>query len=169
MTINSAFPWNGSDHNNVGMEKYAKNPNGSNFPPQPVQTIQDYIRQKETQTVVGTVHGDYNKPGQGIKHDAGKPKFDLIPFDLMDGEQRVWEKGAKKYAPNNWRKGMPITQPLNAAMRHLTAFMTGQDLDPETQESHLDHLICCIRMAQNTMKYYPKLDDRNKWEPPKGE
>ena len=103
----------------------------------------------------------YNKPGQGIKHDQGKQRFDLIPFDLMDGEQRVWEFGAKKYAPMNWRKGMPVTQPTNAAIRHLTSFLMGENLDPETLESHIDHAVCCLRMIQNTLRYFPELDDRN--------
>jgi hypothetical protein len=106
MTMNSAFPWQGGPDNNKGLDQYAKNPNGSNFPPQPVEqfpqakTLKDIIDRSQGRkvmddgVVVGTVHSGYNKPGQGVKHDAGKQKFDLIPFDLMDGEQRVWEKGA---------------------------------------------------------------------------
>jgi hypothetical protein len=123
------------------------------------QTLQDYINTKISQPA-------YNQEGQGIKHDQGKQRFDLIPFDLMSGEQKVWEFGAQKYSALNWRKGMPLTQPLNAALRHLTEFMAGEDNDPESLQSHLDHAICCIRMCQNTVKYYPKLDDRNKWSKP---
>lgn len=111
-------------------------------------------------------HGNANKPGQGVKFDHGKPKFDFIPFDLLAGENRVWAKGALKYGPSQWRKGMPMTQPFNALLRHLFAFMRGEDNDPETGESHLDHAACCLRMMQNTKAYYPHHDDRNKWAPP---
>ena len=107
---------------------------------------------------------EYNKPDQGIKYDNGKQRFDLIPFDLMDDEQKVWEAGAKKYAPNNWRKGMPLTQPLNAALRHLTAYLMGENTDPETGISHLAHAVTSIRIAQNTERYFPELDDRHHWE-----
>lgn len=111
-------------------------------------------------------HGGYNEPGRGVKNDQGKDRYHFLPFDLMSGENRVWEIGAIKYSPNNWRNGMPMTQPLNAALRHLAAFMMGQDLDPETGESHLDHAHCCLRMVANTQRYHPKLDDRAKWSPP---
>ncbi len=106
-------------------------------------------------------HGSYNQPGLGVKKDQGKPQYHFLPFDLMAGENRVWAKGALKYAPNQWRKGMPTTQALNACLRHLFDFGQGEDLDRETLESHLDHAICCIRMMQNTLAYHPALDDRN--------
>jgi hypothetical protein len=154
MTIQRCFPWNDPD-------------DGKDIEPMQLpKTLGDVIYRMnkviDDGAVVGVVHGDYNKPGQGIKHDVGKPKFHLLPFDLMDGEQRVWEKGAVKYAPNQWRKGMPTTQAANAAMRHLTAYMMGEDIDPETGESHLDHLICCVRMMENTRRNRPELDDRIK-------
>lgn len=104
----------------------------------------------------------YNTEGQGIKFDGEKDRFHLLPFDLMAGEQRVWEFGAHKYAPMNWRKGMPMSQPFNALIRHVTMYMAGEDNDPESGESHLDHAVCCLRMMQNTAKYHPQLDDRIK-------
>lgn len=67
-----------------------------------VETLEDFIKQE-----LG-LDMEYNKEGRGMKYDDGKPRFDLIPFDLMNDEQKVWEYGANKYAPNNWRKGMPM-------------------------------------------------------------
>jgi hypothetical protein len=146
MTIQRCFPWNDPD-------------DGRDIEPMQLpRTLGDVINRMQEVTQ----HGTYNAEGRGVKNDAGKPKFHLLPFDLMDGEQRVWEKGAVKYAPNQWRKGMPTSQALNAAMRHLTAYMSGEDFDPETGEGHLDHLICCVRMAENTRRNYPELDDRVK-------
>jgi hypothetical protein len=123
-----------------------------------VETLDDFIKQE-----LG-IAMEYNTEGRGMKYDDNKPRFDLLPFDLMGDEQKVWEYGAKKYAPNNWRKGMPMTQALNAAMRHLSAYMMGEDNDPESNISHLAHVITSIRIAQNTYRYYPDLDDRHRWE-----
>lgn len=121
----------------------------------------------QPQTLGDYVAGKYNLPGSGYKLDTGKPRYDLIPFDLLDGEQKVWEFGARKYTAFNWRKGMPLSQPYNALLRHLFAYMGGEDNDPESGLSHLDHAACCLRMMQNTAKYYPQHDDRSKDAIPK--
>jgi hypothetical protein len=57
---------------------------------------------------------------------------------------RVLEFGARKYAPNNWRKGMSWSRLVGAALRHLAAFERGEICDPETGLPHLGHLGCCL-------------------------
>ena len=52
--------------------------------------------------------------------------------------------GAKKYDSHNWRRGFKWSRLLGAALRHILAFMGGQDKDPETNLSHLAHAACCI-------------------------
>lgn len=105
---------------------------------------------------------EYNADGQGIKHDQGKLQWNLLPLHLMSGMVRVLMFGAKKYAPWNWRKGMPWSQPYNALQRHLTAFMAGDDTDPETGESHLDHAMCCLLFLRSYVQERPEMDDRYK-------
>lgn len=121
-----------------------------------------WVEQAEGYRTLGEYINKYNVEGQGVKHDTHKVRYDLIPFDLLEGEQKVWEFGARKYSPNQWRKGMPMTQPYNALLRHLFAFMGGEDNDPESGLNHLDHAACCLRMMQNTYKNHPFLDDRYK-------
>ena len=118
-----------------------------NDPEKPQTTLKEYIDR-------------YNKEGQGIKYDQGKLQWDLMPFDLLEDELRVWMFGAKKYAAHNWRKGIPMTQAYNALMRHLVAYMIGEDKDPESSYSHLAHAACCLKMMQHAEKYRPDLDDR---------
>lgn len=81
---------------------------------------------------------------QGVKYDAGKPRMSLIPASALIEEAKVMTYGAQKYAPHNWRKGMPYTRVLDAALRHINAFNGGEDKDPETGLSHLAHARCCL-------------------------
>ena len=102
--------------------------------------------------------------GQGIKHDQGKAQWHLLPLHLMEGVVRVLMFGAGKYAPWNWRKGMPHSQTYNALQRHLAAWAEGQDLDPESGLPHLDHAACCLLFLRTHTVEHPELDDR--YRPP---
>ena len=118
------------------------------------------------QTPIET-HGSYNKPGQGVKADQGKLQWHLLPLQYLRGVVRVMMKGALKYAPNNWRRGMPWSQPINALQRHIDAWQSGEDCDPETGEHHLDHAMCCLMFARCYTQEFPDLDDRfRKDDPP---
>lgn len=55
---------------------------------------------------------------------------------------RVLAFGAKKYAPDNWRKGIPRVRVLAAALRHVSAAEEGEWLDEETGLPHLAHALC---------------------------
>lgn len=82
---------------------------------------------------------------QGKKLDSDKPRFSLIPSGVLPKVINVLEFGAKKYAPENWRKVPDAnTRYFDAAHRHLDAWWNGQQVDSETNESHLAHAICCL-------------------------
>lgn len=78
------------------------------------------------------------------KHDGDKPRMDLIAPEALEGLGKVLAFGAKKYAARNWEKGMDWGRVYGAAMRHLNAWQSGQDTDPETGYSHLAHALCNI-------------------------
>ena len=81
------------------------------------------------------------------KDDAGKPPLSLIPRSALLAEARVMAKGAVKYGAHNWRQGMSWSRLLDAAMRHLTAYADGQDIDDGeggSGESHLANARCCL-------------------------
>jgi hypothetical protein len=79
---------------------------------------------------------------------------------------RVLTFGAKKYAAHNWRKGIVYSRLFDALQRHLWAWWSGEEIDPESGESHLDHAACCL-MFLRELSLRPELDDRYKTVPEK--
>ncbi len=81
----------------------------------------------------------------GIKFDNDKPQWSLLPFKALKEVVDVLTYGAKKYAPDNWKKVPNAKQRyIDAGFRHFTAYAAGEKLDPETGKSHLAHAICCL-------------------------
>jgi hypothetical protein len=81
---------------------------------------------------------------EATKHDQGKPDWTLVPFEALEDMVRVLEFGAKKYARNNWAEngGFSYRRVISAALRHLFAFLRGEDTDPESGISHIAHAQC---------------------------
>jgi len=98
----------------------------------------------------------------GIKHDSEKIQVELLSPTALLEVAKVMTFGAKKYGANNWRNGLAWTRILGAALRHLLAFMGGQDKDPETGLSHVAHLACCAMFLLEYEKTHKTLDDRYK-------
>lgn len=81
----------------------------------------------------------------GRKDDAGKLPMDLIPWRAIERIAAVLEYGARKYAPENWRKVPdPRRRYFAAGMRHLVAWWQGQENDPESGLPHLAHAGACL-------------------------
>lgn len=106
--------------------------------------------------------GDINSTakGSGARYNSGKADFSLIPLSTLEDEARVWEYGTRKYNAWNWAKGMPWSVPYACAMRHLSAWQRGEEIDPESNLPHLAHVMCNIRMLILYAKTYPEGDDR---------
>ena len=101
-------------------------------------------------------------PAGGTKNDSGKPRMELLDSLWLTGVARVLTFGATKYAPHNWRAGLQLSRLLGACLRHIFAFLRGEDKDPETGESHLYHASCCLMFAANMVETRPDMDDRYK-------
>ena len=78
------------------------------------------------------------------KFDGGKPPLGLISRRALEEEAKVMAYGVSKYGLHNWRKGMDFTRLADAALRHVYAFVDGEDVDEETGLSHLAHARCCL-------------------------
>ena len=98
----------------------------------------------------------------GVKLDADKPRMDLIPTAPLVGVARVLGFGAQKYAAHNWRAGFDYSRLIGAALRHITSFNDGEDKDPESGESHINHAICTLMFLSEQIAKGTGNDDRYK-------
>ncbi len=96
----------------------------------------------------------------GTKHDDGKYDPTYLSVEMIELVSRVRAFGAKKYSRSNWKKGFKVTRSLAASLRHIIAFMNGEDNDPESGLSHLGHAICGLEHAIYDLKHHPENDDR---------
>jgi hypothetical protein len=87
-----------------------------------------------------------NYPELGAKHDEGKLKFSLLTRGLanqLKSVAKILTFGAKKYKADSWKCVPNAEQRYEDAMdRHLNAWKSGEDLDPESGLSHLSHIAC---------------------------
>jgi hypothetical protein len=80
-----------------------------------------------------------------MKADTGKTQWRLLPWRELEEVVRAFMHGNTKYKPNDWQ-AVPDKRDkyFDAAMRHLTAWATGENQDKESGLSHLAHAVCCI-------------------------
>lgn len=75
------------------------------------------------------------------KANKGKPRMSLIPWLPLQEVAKVLTVGAEVYGDHNWRKGMPYSVNIDAALRHIYKFINGADDDDDSKLSHLAHAI----------------------------
>lgn len=97
---------------------------------------------------------------KGVKFDANKPSLDLIPLEALIGLGNVLTFGAKKYKRANWASGIEYSRLISAALRHLMAFNAGEDIDPESGLSHVDHALCNLAFLSWMRIHRADMDDR---------
>jgi len=86
-----------------------------------------------------TDHGQHF-PG-GARRSDRKPRFDLIPFELLEAIAEALTEGTAKYGPHNWKRGGKdfFLDAWNHAFVHLQKFKEG-----DRCEDHLAHLACNV-------------------------
>lgn len=114
---------------------------------------------------VGDFNGKVDGSGYKTVMDSPKTPIELIPPQFLEGIAAVLQFGAKKYARNNWMKGMSWSVVFGSIMRHLWAWFRGEENDPESGLPHLWHAGCGLmflsffahRLENNPYKTF---DDR---------
>jgi hypothetical protein len=77
----------------------------------------------------------------GAKYDGEKNRYDLVPFDALDEVVKVYTLGARKYADRNWEKGISYMRIVAALLRHLFAWVRGEQYDQDNGQPHLASVV----------------------------
>jgi hypothetical protein len=129
-------------------------------------SLQDQLENHGCSHPYGKVSGKIEgmETQKGIKHDQEKARMDLLSSDWLEGVAQVLSFGAKKYQSHNWRKGIERSRLLASSLRHIFAYLKGEDYDPETGLLHLYHASCGLMFASELHFTRPDTDDRYKNE-----
>ena len=78
---------------------------------------------------------------EGVKYDSNKIQMELLPLRELREVAKVLTYGAKKYAPENWKKVSNMEDRyVGALLRHLTEYREGNKFDSETGLENLRHI-----------------------------
>lgn len=97
---------------------------------------------------------------KGIKHDAGKLRYDLIPTFGHQELARVFTIGAKKYGDNNWRGGFKYGRVVRALISHFEKWRSGEKYDLEDGQLHLSSVAWCAYILMEFEEFNLGEDDR---------
>jgi hypothetical protein len=93
-----------------------------------------------------------------------KVPFSTVPSGVIAEVGLAMMEGALKYGRHNYRvSGVRASVYHDAALRHLTAFYEGQDIDPESGLPHIVKAIACLAVLRDSQMRQNWVDDR----PPK--
>ena len=100
---------------------------------------------------------------QAMRFNEGKRKLSMLLEmpDALDGVASVLEYGANKYARSNFLKGLPYTEVVDSLLRHLEAFVSGENVDPESRLHHANHIACNALFLAQFVVTHTEFDDRS--------
>ena len=99
-------------------------------------------------------------PETGMRFNAGKLRYDLLPPDAIEELTKVMTMGAEKYAPRNWEKGFNWMDCYASMARHQMAWLLGEDRDPESGHLHMAHVMWNAMAITAFMRRGKGTDDR---------
>lgn len=103
------------------------------------------------------------------KQEAGQAKapFHALPFAVVAEMAVAHGEGALKYGRHNWRSGEVLASTYYAAaLRHIFAWVEGEDTDPDSGLSHLVKAMASLAVLRDAQIQGRALDDRPQPSPP---
>lgn len=101
-----------------------------------------------------------NEPKIGLRYNDNKPKWALVDFDALEDMVRVLEVGSEKYYVDNWKNGLKTTEVIESLLRHVFAYLHGEDNDKETGLPHTAHIMCNAMFLSYNHRFKKDFDDR---------
>lgn len=100
-----------------------------------------------------------------IRHHEGKPRWDLLAYDVLNEVAKGMSLGVEKHGARDWEQGVQYNDYFAAAMRHLAAWEQGESMD-ESGLNHLAHAMCDIMIIFASELRGMGVDDRPKANKP---
>lgn len=80
----------------------------------------------------------------GLKHDGGKPRLDLVPPEIIEAVGTVMTFGVQKYGEASYRQVDPKRYRA-ALMRHICRWLKDpHGVDEDSGLPHLWHIACNV-------------------------
>ena len=117
---------------------------------------------KESKTISEINELFCEKVNEFKKHDYNKPQFSNLPQLALLDVVKAFDYGQVKYEKFNYSKGTDYLRYYDACQRHLHAWVTGEDIDSESKNSHLSHATASLMMLMDCIKTGKGTDNRNK-------
>lgn len=99
---------------------------------------------------------------KGTKADSGKAPLHMCPEEALIGMAHAFGYGAKKYDKWNYKKGIELTRLTDSLRRHTYAYLSGEDIDPESGLPHTWLMLANTAMIEYMRVNKPEMDDRYK-------
>ena len=85
-----------------------------------------------------------DKVTDGLKHDGGKPRLDLVPPEIIEAVGAVMTHGAEKYGEGSYRNVEPKRYRA-ALMRHICQWLRDPyGIDEDSGLPHIYHIACNV-------------------------
>lgn len=112
----------------------------------PCEVCEKYLNEFFDEPIIKVVDLDDKKAF--VKHDDDKTQYQYLNPKFMQEMAEITTQGAKKYGGGNYLKGdgQALMRLYDALMRHLMAWRSGEEADPESGKSHLSHVACNAMM-----------------------
>lgn len=110
---------------------------------------------------INTMPSDNKEIKLADRHNKGKLEWSLVHMPSLEPLVRVLEFGAKKYARDNWKKGLSFNKIKESLMRHMIDFFDNmEDNDAESGINHIGHMMANCMFLQYMFNNKKDMDDR---------
>lgn len=109
-----------------------------------------------------SLRGGTKDPNPKDAVGSKKASLSVVPLPVIAEVGLGMMEGALKYGRHNYRfnTGTRASVMFDATVRHLFAWFEGEDLDPDSELSHVTKAICSLVVLRDAMMRGKMIDDR---------